>query len=735
MDSTAFTRARRFLNYHPVAQGIAITSSVLTAFLFFALLLLLALLLDLVVGRGEVPCLWQLPAEERASFLAERAVSDEQARETLTALRLPATELRHWLAGEAPDKLPYRERALAWYVAAIGHVHDAVGADAAALVVDRLRHQIETRGLDSALAQPVGDVGMLGRVVRARGNVTGWLAATLAAWNAWTWAEGNDTELIGLFVLALIVAATRFGLLYLSNYAATLAALEAVTRLRRAIYHHTHRLGVLALESFGPRDAIRASVRDVEAVHDALYRWLTVFFREPVKAALLLLLALAVHFWLALAFLLFAVLVWLLGWQAARILRRRGRAAQARAAEQLGFMQESLTLTRLVKIYLMETFNQARVERQLRAYTEAQLARQRDEALYRPLFATLGLVAALVLFLAAGYLVLAGELGVTGAALLATALVALYWPVRAMLDTRRALRRGGAAAREVFAFLDRPGGVGQAIEAEFLPGMTRALELDKVTLQEPGTGRKLLRGASLRVEAGQRVALVGPDDLEKYALVSLLPRFLDPTSGEVRIDGKNLRWVTLDSLRAQIAMLLQQDLVFNDTVANNIGCGDPAFNLHRIVEAAKTAHAHQFIQKLPKGYETPIGDAGHPLNAGERFRIALARAILRDPALFVIEEPAAVLDDDTKSLIDDTMQRVLPGRTVIFLPHRLSTIRNCDQVFLLHQGRIVAAGEHRDLLATNDLYKHLQYLQFNEFAGLLGGTPAATPVAEDAHSS
>src|SRR5262249_18046171 len=155
------------------------------------------------------------------------------------------------------------------------------------------------------------------------------------------------------------------------------------------------------------------------------------------------------------------------------------------------------------------------------------------------------------------------------------------------------------------------------------------LEFDNVSLAEPGTGRKLLRGVSLTIQAGQRVALVGPEEMEKHALVYLIPRFLDPTSGEIRIDRKNLRWVTFDSLRAQIAIVLQHNLVFNDSVANNIGCGDPGYQLPRIIEAAKVAHAHQFIQKLPQGYETPIGEMGHSLKIGEQFRIALARAILR----------------------------------------------------------------------------------------------------------
>ena len=183
----------------------------------------------------------------------------------------------------------------------------------------------------------------------------------------------------------------------------------------------------------------------------------------------------------------------------------------------------------------------------------------------------------------------------------------------------------------------------------------------------------LLEEVSLTIPAGKRIGLVGADDLEKHALVYLIPRLLDPTTGEIRIDQHNLRWVTLDSLRAQIAIVLQHNLVFHDTVANNIGCGDPAYTLPQIIEAAKMAHAHHFIQKLPKGYETPIGELGHSLTISEQFRIALARAILRDPALLIIEEPDAALTRTPRRCSTTPGRACLPGRTAIFLPHRIST--------------------------------------------------------------
>ena len=252
------------------------------------------------------------------------------------------------------------------------------------------------------------------------------------------------------------------------------------------------------------------------------------------------------------------------------------------------------------------------------------------------------------------------------------------------------------------------------VGAEFLPPLAKQIEFDNVSLRDPSTGRLLLEEVSLTIPAGQRIGLVGTEDLEKHALVYLIPRLLDPSSGEIRIDQHNLRWVTLDSLRAQIAIVMVHNLVFHDTVKNNIGCGDTAFTLPQIIEAAKMAHAHHFIQKLPQGYETPIGELGHSLSLSEQYRIALARAILRDPALLIIEEPQTDLDDDSKDLLDDTLARLLPGRTAIFLPHRISTLRSCNTVHLVNKGRIVASGTHKELVSGHKLYRHLHYLEYSQ---------------------
>jgi len=239
---------------------------------------------------------------------------------------------------------------------------------------------------------------------------------------------------------------------------------------------------------------------------------------------------------------------------------------------------------------------------------------------------------------------------------------------------------------------------------------------DGVSLREPGSTRLLLEEVTLSIKAGQRVGLVGADDLEKYAVIYLIPRLLDPTTGEIRVDDHNLRWVTLDSLRNQIG-----DRVAAQSHLPRLDCETTSVVAIRRTPSSRSWRppnwrgAHQFIQKLSQGYETAIGELGHSLTVSQQFRIALARAILRDPALLIIEEPSIEIDDETKDLLDDTMSRVLPGRTTIFIPHRISTLRTCDKtVSCCRTVKIVASGSHKELLATSTLYRHLYYLEFNE---------------------
>jgi ATP-binding cassette subfamily B protein len=693
-ERSAFNRASTYLNYKAGAKWAAYVAGAATAVLYIALLVLLILFTDLIVHRGQLPAFRDLSTQEQTRVLQ----GWDNLRESVPLLK-PAEEL------DEDDQAAIGE----WLWR--GQMRDL------------LARRISEDAADSAGPDDKPSHGILGLAVRSEFEERFYapIISWLASWNRWMWYSSSGSPLLspyllGLFLLAVVLAAARTGLTLLMHEMAARSSIEAATRMRRAVYHHTFRLGTLAFRALGPSEAVTVFTRHVEAVHDALYLRLTSQFRDPVLFVLLVLFALVVNLGLALAFLLFAVLVWMVGGQVVAWSRRQGRAATNEASERLTLIRESLMLMRLVKCYMMEQFNQARVERQLAKHATAAQRRFRGEAFYGPVLVFLGALAAFILLYFAGVVVLRGRIGVPSIVAMTTALISLYWPLQRWLANRKQMRRGREGAVQLFRFLDRPSEVGQVVGAEFLPALEKRIEFDSVSLREPGSGRMLLSNISLTIKAGQRIGLVGPDELEKHAFVYLIPRLLDPTSGEIRIDEHNLRWVTLDSLRDKIGMVMMHDLVFHDSVANNIGCGDPSFTLPKIIEAAKMARAHQFIQKLPKGYETPIGELGHALTLSQKYRIALARAIIRDPALLVIEEPEEALEGETKDLLDDALARFLPGRTVIFLPHRVSTIRSCDRLILLHNGKIEAAGVHKELLAQNRLYRHLHYIEFNEMA-------------------
>jgi ATP-binding cassette subfamily B protein len=711
VERKAFARARKFLNYSPVAKWLAQIAAIGSAILYVGLLILLGLFSDLLIYRGEIPAFHDLALQEQAAYLdAWQSQGEAERTQELRAMGLPDRKISELVKNDARQASP-RDREIIWRAQVCSVLEARVGPEAS----DSIKFLSPDR--------PMADSGILSLVVRSSNDrILGVLVGRLARVkpSMWQVREGEWPNyyhyLLDLLRLAAGIALLRALLRFLMINMAARASIEAATRLRRAVYHQTFRLGTLAIRAMGSSEAVGIFTRELEAVHNGLFAWLTFVFREPIKFVVLIAFALLVNFWLALAFMLFAAVVWLVGGQVAAHFRRSGRIAMQRGAEQLALIQESLMLMRLVKVYLMELFNQARVERQLARYERAQLARYFGEAVYRPLLSLLGTLAVSLLLCAVGLVVLNRHLSVANAITLAATLASLYTPFIGWLEQRRILRRARSSAVALFEFLDRRGEVGQVVGAEFLTPLSVRLEFEDVSLREPGTNHFLLEGISLTIPAGQRVALVGADDVEKHALVYLIPRFLDPTAGEIRIDDHNLRWVTLDSLRVQTAMVMQHNLIFNDTVANNIGCGDPSYTLPQIIEAAKVAHAHQFVQKLPYGYETVIGDMGHHIGLGEQFLIALARAILRDPALLIIEEPALAFSDDMNALLDDAYTRILQGRTAILLPHRATTVRSSDQVFLLHKGRLHAAGPHRELLTYNELYRHLHYIEFHDVA-------------------
>jgi ABC-type multidrug transport system fused ATPase/permease subunit len=525
----------------------------------------------------------------------------------------------------------------------------------------------------------------------------------------------NQGALLTLLLIGLLVILALSAISQARRQLAIRAVGRATSSLRNQIHRQTYRLGQSSLPGQGLGPVVTLFSRDVNEVRDGLFTELLHGVLAPILAIGLVGMSLFLSPSLTIFVLSLAGLVWLASFPLQRAARADADTAARESAVHLLQLHEDLSMLRTVRVFGMESVDKQRFDEHLAHFQQADERRMRTEGTLSPALILLIGTACLLALGMLCHAVESGRIGLTSGLILMGLALGLVWPAYVWLRHRRALDRAAHSARSIFEFIDRKPELQMNVGAQFLAPIRDRIKLDHVSIDGPN-GRPLLHDLSTTIRAGSRTALLGLDDESKHALVCLIPRLIDPRKGRISIDGVDLREVTLESLRAQISLVLQADYVFSDSVVNNIGLGDSSFTLAGIIEASKIAHAHHFIQQLPQGYETVIGPLGHPLKLDEQYRIALARAYLHDPSIVVIEEPSTPLDDDVKQLVDDTIDRLAKGRTLIFLPHRLSTIRKCDQVIVIHNGHVEAQGPPSEVYDKSKLFRHIQYVEFNQFA-------------------
>ena len=291
-------------------------------------------------------------------------------------------------------------------------------------------------------------------------------------------------------------------------------------------------------------------------------------------------------------------------------------------------------------------------------------------------------------------------------------MVMLYTPVKKLSRVHLQIEQAAASAERIFDVLDAPVQVVERPEATGFTGTVERITFDQVAFQYDQ--KPVLDGITLDIPAGTRVALVGGSGTGKTTLLSLLPRFYDPVSGAISINGRDLREFTLASLRRQIGLVTQDTVLFNDTVAANIAYGTEGADREAIIEAARRANAHDFISVMDEGYDTVIGELGSRLSGGQRQRLAIARAMLRNPPIMLLDEATSALDTESERLVQAALNELMKGRTVFAIAHRLSTIIGSDLILVMDKGRIEEQGNHEVLLARGGLYKKLYDLQFSD---------------------
>jgi len=565
-----------------------------------------------------------------------------------------------------------------------------------------------------------------------------------AVWNSrqqpWGWfvrqlylhapgAKETSTSLFLICAVTMILMAMRWGLHTLAQYLRRKASVQVADQVRSAIHRQTMRLGPSTWKSEEENRVLRLFTSDVDRLRDVVFRRLDTLGTAPIKLTVLMLLLLAMHPLLTFQCLIPLGACWYLYGQDRRRADHAQRLSLDRASNELDLLAESLKKTRLSSGFHIEDFARDRFEKNLGRYDtliNKVLKNQGFTGWRSKLFMIL--CAGLIVYLVSVKVLLTPEqqLSLGTAAAFMAVLCWLYFPLESLWLGRQAKQDGIEVASRIQRYLDQIPTVGQMVGAKFLSPLAKLLEFDRVTYTHPTSKKALLNELTLKIPAGRKIALISTDPQEAWAVASMLPRFIDPQMGKVKVDGEDISRVTLDSLRAEVACVWAQESFFSGTVRENLAMGSENLTLPQIVEAAKMSHAHNFISLLPHGYETMIGEHGEDLDDGQAFRLSLARACLRNPALIVIEEPSKKLDDDTKDLIDDAYQRIEPGRSIIFLPTRLSTLKRADEIVLLHQGKVAAIGPHAHLVKKDQLYRHWEYVHFNEFRHQL--VPQAEPV-------
>lgn len=497
---------------------------------------------------------------------------------------------------------------------------------------------------------------------------------------------------------------------FLQMYMSNKIVQTAVTQLRTDVFAHSITLPMGFFSSEGTSDTTSRLINDINALSKGAKILLGKAMREPTKAVATLVVAFAISWQLTLVFLGCAPAVVLLAVILGKKIKKATKRLLMSSSLVLGKLQEAMNAISVVKIYNRQEYEKDVFDAVNRKYLRRILRVSKVDAATQPIMEVLGMVAGSVALIIGVYWVSNSSMDSAAFFTLLVALGATAESARKTSNIWNKIQQANAAAERVFAVVDNPSEP-EKPHAQMLGPLKHHIEFRNVCFTYPKSDKPVLRNINLDIKAAQTVAIVGPNGSGKTTLINLLPRFYDPSEGQITFDGIDIRDVTLASLRNQIGMVSQQVVTFNDTVAANIGYGKLDATKEEIIAAAKRSFVDEFISPLPDGYDTVIGEHGSGFSGGQMQRIVVARAILKDPSILIFDEAMSQIDTDSEAKIHNALSELMRDRTCLVIAHRFSTVISADSIVVMDNGRVLAQGVHEELVNSCPMYKSLYETQ------------------------
>ncbi len=524
----------------------------------------------------------------------------------------------------------------------------------------------------------------------------------------------RDLLMLRLIPLALLgayllKAASRYG----QSYLMAAVGERVIAKIRRSLYAHIQGMPLSFFSDLHSAELMSRITNDVNRLARLSSTVMVMAIRQVFTIVALLGVMVAREWVLA----LIAVVVFPFVGVSVRAIGRKlykiNKRSQEKIAELNVVLQEVFAGTKIVKAFGREAHEQERFDRVNQRLLALALKDHRTDEITEPLMEVLGALGIMGALWYGGYQVIQGHMTPGTFFSFTAAMVMLYGPVRRLSRIANTVQQSTASVERVFEVLDMPPAIVDRPGAIRLGEFRDRVEFDRVSFRYLDAEEDVLKDISLAVRRGEVVAFVGLSGAGKSTLMDLVPRFHDVTRGRILMDGHDLRDLTVESLRAQIGVVTQETFLFSDSIFYNIAYGRPGATAEEVERAAKLAHAHDFILAAPEGYQSRVGERGVKLSGGQRQRLAIARAFLKDPPILILDEATSDLDAESEFIVQQALTDLMKGRTVLVIAHRLSTVRNADRIYVIHEGQIAEVGRHDELLARDGIYQRLYGIQID----------------------